>query len=217
MTGGSISNNSAVFGSGAGGGVYIVLGGQVNISGTAAISNNTAAYYGGGVRARDSGSSFTMGGSAIISGNTTTWASGNGGGVYLNQLASFTMNGGTIGGTYGSSAENKSNYGGGVHIGTAGVFIMNGGTISGNIATTKGGGGGVSVIGSASFTKTAGIIYGNNGGGNQNSAVDGNTKGHAVYVHAGLYNTVQYRDTNHTAGTLSFDGGTGYLSEGWGM
>ncbi len=93
-----------------------------------------------------------------ISGNTASY----GGGVYINRGgAIFTMNGGEI---YGNTAGE----GGGVYIRRGevpkreGIFIMNGGTISGNTARN---GGGVYVYGGytpdGTFTMNGGEISGN--------------------------------------------------------
>jgi hypothetical protein len=95
--------------------------------------------------------------------------------VYIDSDGSFTMNGGTISrnttfyyvsyNPYSpASYDNPSGDGGGVYVGTPtqnrkGSFIMNGGVISGNSARI---GGGVRVWGD--FTKTGGIIYGNDAG-----------------------------------------------------
>jgi hypothetical protein len=95
-------------------------------------------------------------------------------------------------------------------------------TVSG--AGNYSGGGGVYVNGNnaISFSKTGGVIYGdtdgtpypNNGNATDNTAKNGNTRGHAVYHH---YYDGYYRDTTLNAGdnisadTLP-DSGAGY---GW--
>ena len=75
----------------------------------------------------------------------------NGGGVYINSAASFTMNGGTI---YNCRA---SNYGGGVHNHVRASFTMNGGAIQ-NCTAPNGGGGGVSNFENSTFTMNDGAI-----------------------------------------------------------
>jgi predicted outer membrane repeat protein len=142
-----------------GGGVYVTSGSFTMNGGT--ISGNTATT-GGGVYVTGANSAFTMAG-GTISGNTTT---SNGGGVYV-ESGSFTMNGGTIGGS-GADKNTASTSGGGVYI-NDGNFIMSGGTISGNTLTGSGltNGGGVYVK-SGSFTINGGSVGGNtakNGGG----------------------------------------------------
>jgi predicted outer membrane repeat protein len=72
-----------------GGGVYVAWGGTFTMNGSASVSGNTAAGSGGGVYVYDTGGTFTMNGSASVSGNT---AHGYGGGVYAGG-GTFTMNG----------------------------------------------------------------------------------------------------------------------------
>jgi parallel beta-helix repeat protein len=157
MNGGSISGNTST---GFGGGVHV--GGNVTFTmsgGT--ISGNTASNGGGGVYAQDS-AVFTMSGGTIlgnsatdtfpngkgggvyvtngnftmingtISGNTT---STNGGGVYVDNNAVFTMSGGEIAGNSatGTGANGK---GGGVYV-RYGTLTMSGGTIFGTNDTVK--------------------------------------------------------------------------------
>ncbi|MBQ9467430.1 MAG: InlB B-repeat-containing protein [Clostridia bacterium] len=62
---------------------------------------------------------------------TGGYNSGEGGGVYVERGAKFTLNSGTITG-------NRSLYGAGVEV--YGTFVMTGGTITGNVATDNGGG-----------------------------------------------------------------------------
>jgi hypothetical protein len=110
----------------------------------------------------------------------------------------FTMTGGTISGnhTVGNATmildatfplPGNLIYrigGGGVYV--LGDFTMKGGTISGNSSDTYGGG--VLILGKwwsgdaySAFTKTGGLIYGNDGSPNQNTAA---TTGQAVYAAA---------------------------------
>jgi hypothetical protein len=77
-------------------------------------------------------------GSGTISGNTASI--GNGGGVYVaGSASSFTMNGGTIGGTDPTKKNTAGTNGGGVHVISGGIFDMNGETISDNTANQGGG------------------------------------------------------------------------------
>ena len=83
----------------------------------------------------------------------------NGGGIIVNENASFIMDGGTISGN--STTED----GGGVYLEEdAKTFIMNGGAITGNSATVDGGGVGVN---DGTFTMNGGTISSNNSGTDQ--------------------------------------------------
>jgi hypothetical protein len=134
MSGGTISYNEAG-----------TIGGGVNISsatadpsypgfimsGTAVISNNTAAQRAGGVYTRRP---FTMVNGAI-SGNTAagSGADQGGGGVFVDLGSSFTMQDGSITGNSATGATSKK--GGGVFIQQSNTYLdMQGGTISGNNA-----------------------------------------------------------------------------------
>lgn len=121
-----------------------VNGGTFNMYG-GKITGNTTNTYGGGVYVYGGNSKFNMYGGTITD-NTAT----KGGGVYVSAGATFTMNGGTIGGTSDSDANKATNgektgTGGGVYV-SDGTFTMNGGTISGNT------GNGVFVHDNATFT-----------------------------------------------------------------
>ena len=121
MSGGTISNNSAVYNDdgGNGGGVGVDNYGTFTMNG-GTISGNTATV-GGGVGVDNYGT-FTLKG-GTISDNVATR---NGGGVYV-AYGTSTMNSGTIS---GNTAAN----GGGVDV-EFGTFTMTGGTISDNMAT----------------------------------------------------------------------------------
>ena len=189
MSGGSITKNEALNG----GGLYAAAKSTFTMSGSSAISENTAASdddddgHGGGVYMRGS---FTMSGSSTISGNKAT---NDGAGVFVagsygQTAGSFILNGGTIS---NNEVVNKrsDNDGGGVFVGsgntTNGSFTMNSGTITRNKA---GSGGGVSAYGN--FTLTDGTISDNEasyGGGGVYSAsyltmeggtISGNTAAH---------------------------------------
>jgi hypothetical protein len=115
----------------------------------------------------------------------------------------------------GKISGNTARTGGGVYVGN-GSFTMSGGEISGNTASatatatgsgsTYGHGGGVYVYITGDFTKTGGIIYGDTDNthtpnGTENTAVSGNTCGHAVgyaITDAGGPPTICYRDDTLT-------------------
>jgi uncharacterized repeat protein (TIGR02543 family) len=191
MKGGKISGNTGQSpsdsGTGNGGGVY-VNGGNFNMEG-GEISGNTTVANGGGVYIQNSGT-FTMTGGKI-SGNTVT-SNDFGGGVCVDRTT-FIMNNGEI------SGNTSAGSGGGVSVTFGGTFTMTGGRISGN---TAGGGGGVSLytLGPYSgysennFSKTGGIIYGNDAGDDSNTTVSGSSSsGNAVYWSGQSSN--RYRNT----------------------
>ncbi len=80
--------------------------------------------------------------------------------MYVYETGKFTMEGGTIGGSDGASA-NSSESGGGVCV-YKGVFTMSDGSISRNTATDSGGG--VFVSTGGEFTMTGGTIGGTDAG-----------------------------------------------------
>jgi hypothetical protein len=132
-----------------------------------------------------------------INGNSTRW----GGGVYVGSSGTFTQSGGEI------SGNSTSGDGGGVLV--WGTFTMSSGTISGNSASN---GGGVWVI-DGTFTKQAGgIIYGSDASGTlRNTAINGDSYGHAVYVPS---SPVKKRD--NTAGVgVTLDSRVSDSAGGW--
>ena len=176
MKGGTISNNVATKN---GGGVYIngdVKTSSVNMSG-GEISGNSA-NYGGGVCVNYPHANLTMTGGKITSntsrvdgGGVRVWKgkftleegeiSNNvtvnaccGGGVSVDENASFTMNGGEIS---GNTASFSGDAGGGVQVARSSSFIMNSGTISNNEATV-GHGGGIFIDNTSSFTMNGGEV-----------------------------------------------------------
>jgi hypothetical protein len=174
-------------------------GGAVNLASSSILTmnggtiSNNAGRSGGGVYANNS--TMTIGGNAVISGNSNSAAMA-GGGVYITgSAASLIMTGGTISGNTASTS------GGGVYV-DAGTFTMTGGTISGNTAPS--GGGGVYVY-NGIFTKSGGgTIYGRDEGApNWNKAVNGSSSyddmGHAVRV----YGT--YKRTTTAGPTVDLD------------
>lgn len=76
----------------------------------------------------------------------------HGGGVHVNDGATFTMNGGNI-------AENSTGIGGGIYV--KGTFVMNQGTIAGNKTNRIEGGAGVYLDGGAEFNMKGGTVSGN--------------------------------------------------------
>ena len=190
-----------------GGGVY-VNGGEFEMNGTATLQGNKATTHGGGVHIFSDGT-FTMndgtiGGTAAntakngggvfvsdgtfnmkdgtISGNTAT---SSGGGVYVYETGEFTMEGGTIGGDHGASA-NSSESGGGVCV-YKGDFTMSDGSISGNKATSTSShacGGGVYVNGGNFTMSGEATIQGNNASTTDTNSAAG---GGGVYVNGGTF------------------------------
>ena len=147
MTGGKISENTAV----TGGGVYDYGYGAAPFTMTGGeISGNTTTSYGGGVyiNAYNAKTPFALEGGKIIGNKAGTGS--NGGGVYLNNGV-LTLAGGEI-------SDNTAKFGGGVYLNN-GTFSMNGGSISGNTATNAGGG--VYLYNNSSFTLNDGSIDGN--------------------------------------------------------
>ena len=147
-----------------------------------------------------------MSDTATIQDNTATT---HGGGVHIFSGGTFTMNGGTIGGTAANTAEN----GGGVFV-SGGTFNMNDGTISGNTVTESGGG---VYVNDGNFTMKGGTIGGTtantatqNGGGvyvfdgtfsvsGSSLTITGNTA-HNVYLASGK--TISIGDGGLTGGTI---------------
>jgi hypothetical protein len=165
MMSGEIHNNTVSGASGKGGGVFSNQGQFIMKGGS--VYDNTAPS-GGGVFVGNSLSFFTMEGGDIYGNGAATTESG--GGVFVANPGTFTMNGGTI--RDNTAAKN----GGGVFVGKvedtgAAKFVMEGGLISGNKTTdgSAGKGGGVYVSEYGNFTMTGGTVSdnesGNDGGG----------------------------------------------------
>ena len=130
-----------------------MTGGKVSYN----LATDTSGAHGGGIYIEES-ASFTMQSGNINDNKLDTGATEDGGGVYVRGQgsgsgthASFTLNGGTIGG-------NWAGFGGGVMADAGGKFTMNNGTMSGNIAEY---GGGVRVGTLGDFTMKNGTITGN--------------------------------------------------------
>ncbi|GAB6391713.1 MAG: InlB B-repeat-containing protein [Treponematales bacterium] len=150
--------------SGSGGGVTVNTSGTFTLSGSASVSGNTA-YRGGGVFVGGFGT-FTMSGGSV-SGNSASYY---GGGVYVNTLGTFIMNGGSV------STNTASSDGGGVYVASSGTFTMDGGSVSNN--TASGSGGGVyAVYSGGTFTMSGGSVSNNTASGS----------GGGVYVYSGSF------------------------------
>ena len=215
MSGGSITKNEALNG----GGLYAAAKSTFTMSGSSAISENTAASdddddgHGGGVYMRGS---FTMSGSSTISGNKAT---NDGAGVFVagsyNETtgASFIMNSGTVS---NNEVTSSSGSGGGVFVGgnniKNGSFTLNDGTISGNKASYGGG-----VYAYSSFTMNNGTISGNmtsrDGSRGAQGAADGQllglfVDGVAEIAGLGAQGDPAVRPLGSAGGTLTGTAGT---------
>jgi uncharacterized repeat protein (TIGR02543 family) len=215
MNGGEISGNTAYAVSSSsyagvwGGGLYIV-GGTFTMNGgrisgnTARISGSSSSFINGAGIEMNS-VTFTMNGGEI-SGNIIYSQSGgsfDGGGICF-WYGTFTMNGGIIS---GNGSPTVSGRGGGVYFAYENdTFIMSGGTISGNTASY---GGGVYIYYGTFIKQSGGTIYGSGAGSSlKNTATNGDSYGHAVYV---VGSPVKKR--NSTAGSgVTLNSGS---SSGW--
>ena len=231
MSGGSITKNEALNG----GGLYAAAKSTFTMSGSSAISENTAASdddddgHGGGVYTEGA---FTVDG-GTISGNKAT---NDGAGVFVagsyNETAgaSFIMNGGTVS---NNEVTSSSGSGGGVFVGgnniKNGSFTLNDGTISGNKASY---GGGVAAYGD--FDMNDGTISDNEasyGGGGVYSAsyltmeggtISGNTAAHrggGVYARSNFTMSGGTISGNTASGdsTIEEGGGGVYASSNFTM
>ena len=200
----------------------LTLGENITLTGTVTNDNGGAVYVNGGTFTMKNGSKiigssaqngggvyvnggkFEMTGTATLQGNKATT---HGGGVHIFSDGTFTMNGGTIGGT----AANTATYGGGVFV-SGGKFNMNGGTISENTVTESGGG--VFVQGGTFNMKGSAVIQ-----GNEATSTNSHACGGGVYVNGGEFtmsgeatiqgNNASTTDTNRAAG-----GGGVYVNGG---
>ena len=121
----SVSNNTAT---GNGGGVYVRNGGSFTMNDTSSVTGNAASGdeadqgNGGGVFVNSG--TFEMNGNASVKGNTATNTKKEdttyGGGVYVSNNGTFTMNGEAA-----SVSNNKATNGGGVYVKTGSQFNMN--------------------------------------------------------------------------------------------
>ena len=237
----SENNASGTGASGASGGGVCISSGTFTMSGGAVISGNTATSSGGGVFVSESGDfimeggtigetgggspnsaengggvyifegTFTMSGSAVISGNnassSSSSSSSSGGGVYIHN-GTFTMSGGAvISGNSASSSSSSS--GGGVYVSTDGIFTMEGGTIGGidgASANSAKSGGGVCVY-KGVFTMSDGSI-------SRNTATD---SGGGVFVQDGTFtmkSTAIIQENEASGGSSHACGGGVYVNGG---
>ena len=165
MYGGSIIGNSAgnTNDNTDGGGVYL-NGSTFHMSGGSIIGNSSGSC--GGVYV-DTYSTFTLSGSASITGN---WTNGSGGGVYVRSYSKFEMHDNAS--ITGNSAKSQ---GGGVHVGWIGQFSMYGGSITGNNVKNNSGGGVNLASGTVTVSGSANITGNVKGGKNSNGIYTGGT------------------------------------------
>ena len=194
MSGGAISGNVADKNS-SGGGVYLNgNGGSFDMSGNAKITDNATNRFGGGVNVTgdvNGKASFTMSGSAQITGNMCFGSTCGGAGVYASG-GEFTMNDNAA--ISDNHSQSERGYGGGVFVAAKTTFTMNdNATISGNTAyitstssAKQNSGGGVQVYG--------GTFIMNSGSISNNMAENG----------AGVY----VGKSGSTLGTFTMNGGT---------
>jgi hypothetical protein len=193
LKGHSTNNTSLVY----------VYDGTFNMSG-GTISNNTAAFDGGGVYV-NANATFTMSG-GTISGNTA----GYGGGVCLYRGGTFNMTGGTISGNTSNGNNLTGGGGGGVCLDEGGTFNMSGtAKIIDNIAN-DGNGGGVHMnarFNDVTFNMMGGTISGNQatggggsyGGGGRGGGIS-STKNYDI---SSIENQIEKSFLNITGGTIS--------------
>lgn len=145
-------------------------------------------------------------GEVRISGGTIKNATGTLGGAIYMSNGSFTMSGGTIGGTTLDDANVASNNGGALYMG-GGSFLMTGGSIQYNKATSHDGGG-IYIADGGTVTIKGGNIEGN-------QALRGN--GGGFYVNPGSGNTTTIKsDVANTTitGNKAKNGGGAYVAGG---
>ena len=208
LTGGTISYNEATT---AGGGIYAQ--GTITANG-ATIENNTAgssenggsAGNGGGLYLRGLQATLTFE-SGNIQSNSAVAFGGNGGlggGVYVDNNASITLSGGTIG---GASADdgNQAVDGAGVYL--LGSANLTSGTISNNKATTAGGG----IYAQGEVNLEGATINNNSAGSSENGGSAGN--GGGLYL-SGLQATLTMTGGNIRANSATAVGGNGGLGGG---
>ncbi|WP_417134971.1 YDG domain-containing protein [Rubneribacter badeniensis] len=143
---------------------------------------NNRATQGGGVCVEDG--SVVMTGGSIANNVAGGGRSGEGGGVYVGLLSSFTMEGGSI------TGNTSDQYGGGVAVGVLGKFTMNDGSITGNSVTVagfqNGGGGGGIANESGTVQFNGGKVTGNSvsGGSTEKPAAGGGVQvdGNKVFI-----------------------------------
>ena len=201
MYGGAISGNNKEGGSG--GGVFLV--GTTNSNITAprftmhggTISDNTAGASDGGGGGVYVGEKCSFTmDGGAITGNTAT--NGNGGGIYIHMLSRVTISGGEI--TNNTASGSGIRYGGGIYS-ESGVTVSNV-TITGNSADVGGG-----IYGKGAITLTDATVTGNNQydvyyGGKESSAPELTVSGS---VKAGYYANYAWKLPIFVSGALSED------------
>ena len=158
--------------------ISIVAGKEVILN----LSGHTLSGGGNGSVITVTGSLKLNDSSEEKSGTVTGGEAGIGGGVYVEETGTFTMESGIIN-------ENSALYGGGVY--NAGSFTMNGGVISSNDAAVFGGG----VFNAGRFTMSGGSITENKAGEN----------GGGVYVNNGMTVSGSASVTENTLNSDSSD------------
>ena len=148
---------------------------------------------------------------SVFGGVITGGSDGLGGGVYVSNGGTLTMNGGNIAGCRANSQ------GGGVYVYGGGTFTMNGGTIAGCVADFSGGenqGGGVYVCNGRKEDKdknitelARGVFTMNNGSIIDCAAKDG--MGGSVYIVNGVSGSDYYGLFTMNGGSISDSGVTG--------
>jgi uncharacterized repeat protein (TIGR02543 family) len=183
--------------------VTLTLGNNITLQGR---PSNTAALV------TVNGGTLVMNSGAKVSGNTSS--SYSGGGVYVSNNGTFTMNGGTI-------SDNTSFSGGGVYMGS-GTFTMNEGTISGNTASSSSAysyGGGVYINSgtSGTFTMNGGTISGNTVSSSSSFSYS-SSYGGGVYIISGTFTMNEGTISGNTASSSyyspSYGGGVNLSNNG---
>ncbi|MCL2383547.1 MAG: hypothetical protein FWC79_05350 [Oscillospiraceae bacterium] len=200
---------------GEGGGSIVVSGSNSPGIGIHLRGPNANATIGNGVSITQFGNSavrapqggnFTMNGTARIHNNSTAETT-TGGGVFLNNGATFTMNGGSI--------DNNRSYGsgGGVIVDNGSTFTMYNGTINNNVADNWGGG--VRFHNGSIVRMYNGIVTENishrGGGGFAGSGTEANVG--RLYIMNGTVSNNTVTDLGRNEGT-SFGGGGGIFADG---
>jgi hypothetical protein len=205
------------------GAVAVIDGGAVTMDGTSAVSDNkmpnTAWAYGSGVFVGGDGSTFTMGGSAKISGNTVDSATIYGAGVYVVSGGTFTMGGNAkvIGNKANGSGESR---GGGINVSGGKVVMNNSAAVTGNeITSSSGAGGGVYIENGTFEMRDSATVNGNT------ISVEEDGVGGGIYLRSGSFtmvggtvsgNTITVPTNNKIVGGggLCQNGGTFVMSGG---
>lgn len=208
MTGGDISYNQAKQ---HGGGIYIASGSVTMDNGTIS-SNEAQEGFGGGL--------YLGSGSMNVSGNNSAFIANHsydqGGGIHL-ESGTFTMTGGTIGGTtvegnYTDSINNQGK-GGGLYVGN-GIANISGGVISGNHSEDCGGG--IYINGGVCTLSEGAIIGGEPDHSNDLYYTNRSKFGGGIYSAGGvitlLGGKVQYNEATNDGGGIYSNGSDGVIN-----